>query len=188
VRLEWQRQDGSDGQVDLARRADAVTIGRSPEATVTLWHGSVTHPLHARVRREAGGWVVEDLGSTNGTFVRTRGARRSAPAAVRAGDVIEIGGHGIRVKGADGRRVEGSGTMVLGERAELTPAKRRVLRELARRPDGTRPTIQQVAAALHLAPATVKDHVDGLCDALNIAGGAGRLDRLVKEAERQSLT
>lgn len=172
----------------MARRADAVTIGRSPRATVSLWHGSVTDPLHARVRREAGGWVVEDLGSTNGTFVRTRGVRHASPAAVRAGDVIEIGVHGIRVKGEDERRGQGGGTLVLGERAELTPAKRRVLRALARRPDGTRPTIQEAAATLHLAPATIKDHVDGLCDALDVAGGAGRLDRLVKEAERQGLT
>lgn len=187
MRLEWQREDGSSGRLDLTRCPDAVTIGRSREATVALWHGSVTFPLHARVRREAGGWVVEDLGSTNGTFVRSRRARRAAPAAVCPGDVIEIGVHGISVRGEDTGDGQGGGTIVLGERTELTPAKRRVLRALARRPDGTRPTVQEAAATLYLAPATVKDHVDGLCDALGVAGGAGRLDRLVKEAERQGL-
>ncbi len=46
---------------------------------------------HARLTRGADGEVlVQDLGSTNGTFVN--GHRIAAPTRIRPGDVIELGG------------------------------------------------------------------------------------------------
>jgi transcriptional regulator of acetoin/glycerol metabolism len=45
---------------------------------------------HFVVRRVAGGWQVEDLGSRNGTFVR--GERLRSAALLTDGDVIEAGG------------------------------------------------------------------------------------------------
>ena len=45
--------------------------------------------LHARVFAKDGGWFVEDLGSTNGTYLNTK--RVSGPLAVKRGDRIKIG-------------------------------------------------------------------------------------------------
>lgn len=44
---------------------------------------------HCRLRREANGWTLEDLGSTNGTFVN--GIRISAPTNVSPGDRVTLG-------------------------------------------------------------------------------------------------
>jgi hypothetical protein len=48
--------------------SESATIGRLPECDVTLDDPSVSR-RHARIQRKGGGWVVEDLGSTNGLKV-----------------------------------------------------------------------------------------------------------------------
>ena len=47
---------------------DNATVGRLPECDVTLDDPSVSR-RHARIQRKGDGWVVEDLGSTNGLKV-----------------------------------------------------------------------------------------------------------------------
>jgi pSer/pThr/pTyr-binding forkhead associated (FHA) protein len=44
---------------------------------------------HARLTWNGRGWVLEDLNSTNGTFVNGKPVER--PVAVKQGDVIELG-------------------------------------------------------------------------------------------------
>jgi pSer/pThr/pTyr-binding forkhead associated (FHA) protein len=44
---------------------------------------------HARLILEEGGYILEDLGSTNGTFIR--GQRLGAPLVLRPGETITIG-------------------------------------------------------------------------------------------------
>lgn len=46
---------------------------------------------HAVVNQRDGAWWVEDLGSTNGTFVNGRRVAPEAPAIARSGDVIQLG-------------------------------------------------------------------------------------------------
>lgn len=64
------------------------TVGRSRESDVTLNDGFLSAE-HARLLWNGKGWVVEDLGSTNGT--RINGKPVSKPAALRTGDMIEFG-------------------------------------------------------------------------------------------------
>jgi pSer/pThr/pTyr-binding forkhead associated (FHA) protein len=184
LRLEWIRHDATKGTIDLDG-VGAVTIGRSNEAHIQLWQRTVSSPLHARVKLEAGGWVIEDLGSTNGTFVLTGGRERRAPVALRPGDTIQVGEHGIRVTRIEGAAPDCSATYEVQPPVPLTEAKRRVLRALRRRNDGTRPTVAEAARSLHLSKDTVDDHVDELCNIFGVPGGRGRLDRLLAEAERR---
>jgi hypothetical protein len=44
--------------------------------------------LHARLRREQGGWTLEDAGSRNGTYLN---GERISRAPVGAGDLVEVG-------------------------------------------------------------------------------------------------
>jgi diguanylate cyclase (GGDEF)-like protein len=71
-----------------AVEGDEIVVGRSPTAGVSVDEQSLSR-RHARVFRAAGGFHVEDLDSTNGTFVN--GERVSAPRALRDGDRIQIG-------------------------------------------------------------------------------------------------
>jgi pSer/pThr/pTyr-binding forkhead associated (FHA) protein len=65
-----------------------ITIGRAEDSTITLSDDYVsTH--HARLVPSGEAWVVEDLGSTNGTYVERR--RISAPTPVQPGTQIRVG-------------------------------------------------------------------------------------------------
>ena len=67
---------------------DQLQIGRAEACQVQLDDTYVSQ-FHARIYRRDGSWFVEDLGSTNGTYLNQR--RLTAPAEVRAGDRIRIG-------------------------------------------------------------------------------------------------
>jgi hypothetical protein len=71
----------------LGLLGDAVTIGRLPQCTVQLNDPNASR-RHAQVRRQGDGYVVIDLGSTNGTKVNGVPVRRHRLAD---GDVITVG-------------------------------------------------------------------------------------------------
>lgn len=64
------------------------TVGRAAGCQITLDDTYVSQ-LHARVFNKEGTWFVEDLGSTNGTYLNTK--RVSTPLAIKRGDQIKIG-------------------------------------------------------------------------------------------------
>ena len=63
-------------------------IGRSQEAAVVIHHPKISR-AHARVSVTAQGATIEDLGSTNGTFVG--GRRVEGPVVLTDGDQISLG-------------------------------------------------------------------------------------------------
>lgn len=68
--------------------ADELTVGRAAGCQVTL-DDNYASQLHARIFRRDGTLYVEDLGSTNGTYLNTR--KVSAPMALKRGDRLKIG-------------------------------------------------------------------------------------------------
>jgi pSer/pThr/pTyr-binding forkhead associated (FHA) protein len=56
----------------------SITIGRSKDCTLTL-SDDYASTQHARVSPRGDGWIVEDLGSTNGTFVGRTRVREATP-------------------------------------------------------------------------------------------------------------
>lgn len=67
---------------------DEVTIGRSDKCTVKLEDTYISQ-MHARLFGRGDRVMVEDLGSTNGTYIN--GRRINAPAEVHRGDRLKIG-------------------------------------------------------------------------------------------------
>lgn len=67
---------------------DIIVIGREDDVDIVIDNPSVSR-RHAQVRREGAAWVVEDLGSSNGTFLH--GEKIAAPKAVKEGDEIGFG-------------------------------------------------------------------------------------------------
>jgi len=67
---------------------DELTVGRAPGCAVSLDDTFVSN-LHARVFRRDGILYVEDLGSTNGTFVNQKPV--SSAVRLRKGDRVQVG-------------------------------------------------------------------------------------------------
>lgn len=81
-----------DGERTLAL-GDSFTVGRSGDNDLTLEGDAAVSREHAAIRRAEGGYVVEDLGSQNGTYVERSGSRTrvTAPTELADGDTIAIG-------------------------------------------------------------------------------------------------
>lgn len=82
-----ERTGPNPGQTyDLSK--DVVTMGRDVTNDIVLADPEVSRQ-HARVNRTPGGLVLEDLGSTNGTFVN--GERLVSPRVLKPGDLVGLG-------------------------------------------------------------------------------------------------
>ena len=68
---------------------DELTVGRATGCKISLPNDSYASNLHARAYQADGLTFVEDLGSTNGTFVN--GERIAAPTALKVGDRVQVG-------------------------------------------------------------------------------------------------
>ncbi len=88
-------------------QAASFTIGRDASCDLLIEHTSVSR-WHARLDRRAGGWVLADAGSTNGT--RVNGWRVRQPVPVQPGDYVMFGSAVFVVcAGERGRGAGGSG-------------------------------------------------------------------------------
>ncbi|MEW6566612.1 MAG: FHA domain-containing protein [Chloroflexota bacterium] len=67
---------------------DVTVLGRDVANDIVLSDSEISRQ-HARLSRTPGGYLLEDLGSTNGTFVN--GERLVAPRVLNHGDVIGLG-------------------------------------------------------------------------------------------------
>jgi len=81
----------------VAMVGDVLRIGRMKQNELVLNHLSVSR-FHAVLHREGNGFVLEDLGSENGTHIN--GVRITGSSAVHPGDEVRIGKHRLVLGGA----------------------------------------------------------------------------------------
>ncbi len=72
---------------DVALRGERVCVGRLSTCDIKLADANVSRE-HAAFVREGAGWAIEDLDSTNGTYLN---GERVTHARLRDGDVISVG-------------------------------------------------------------------------------------------------
>jgi FHA domain len=75
-----------------------ATIGRGGGCTISLPADTFVSQVHARVVERDGQLFVEDLGSTNGTFLN--GKQVAKTARLRKGDQVQIGSTVLRAERA----------------------------------------------------------------------------------------
>lgn len=80
--------DGPLAGMSVALSSLPVTIGRADESTIAINDDYVSNH-HARLVPNGPVWLLEDLGSTNGTLLDA--AKVTAPTEVHAGSQIRIG-------------------------------------------------------------------------------------------------
>src|SRR5512133_3501634 len=72
----------------FALEGDQMTIGRDSTNEIVINDAEVSR-RHARLTFQGGKYVLEDLGSTNGTFVN--GQRLAGPRVLKPGEVVSFG-------------------------------------------------------------------------------------------------
>ena len=67
---------------------DSLTVGRAATCDVAIRDTYVSN-VHARIYQRDGSWWLEDLGSTNGTYINR--TRVQQPTVIGPGDEVKIG-------------------------------------------------------------------------------------------------
>ena len=75
---------------------ETTTIGRGSDNTITLTDPAVSRN-HAKVDLHEGAWIVEDLGSVNGTFLNRKKLTPYLPRPLKSGDKLRLGTLTLRV-------------------------------------------------------------------------------------------
>lgn len=78
---------GEAGDIQLEK--DSGIIGKSTKARFRIARDTVSH-LHARVEYQDGGYYIEDLNSTNGTFVNDAALHYKQKCRLSAGDRVRF--------------------------------------------------------------------------------------------------
>src|SRR5438046_6810331 len=94
MKLIIEDDEGRNTVVPLVR--DEITIGRQDGNTIRLTERNVSR-RHARLVKDNGFVLIEDLGSYNG--VRVNGEKISGPTKIKEGDLVEIGDYDLGIQG-----------------------------------------------------------------------------------------
>ena len=126
--LRGSEPQPNEPQVFLQRSLDQqqLTIGRSDESDIQL-DGLLISNDHARISQTAEGVVIEDLNSTNGTYVN--GQRITARRSITYDDMVQIGPFLLRVS-------TDRGITVFDSRAKTRLDVLRITKEVANRSGG----------------------------------------------------
>jgi hypothetical protein len=67
---------------------EVTVLGRDVSNDIVIGDSEISRQ-HSRISRTPGGYVLEDLGSTNGTYIN--GVRLAAPQVLNPGDTVGLG-------------------------------------------------------------------------------------------------
>ena len=75
----------------------AITLGKSPDCDLVISDDNYVSRHHARITPDGQSFLIEDLNSSNGTYLKIRGQ-----VTVKSGDEFLIGTHIIRFEQTQG--------------------------------------------------------------------------------------
>lgn len=88
AQFQFVMRSGPTPGATFSLEGDQLVIGRDSSSGVAINDAEVSRK-HARMTFQGGKYVLEDLGSTNGTFVN--GQRLASPTVLKSGDVVSLG-------------------------------------------------------------------------------------------------
>ena len=100
-------RDGEIVQLEAAGSPPSVSIGRVAPCELVISDDPDLSRRHARLFWNGSSWMLEDLDSSNGTFIgEFQAARRlSGPAAIKDGEIIRVGLTRLRLGSAKDERL-----------------------------------------------------------------------------------
>lgn len=109
--LTWMSgsQDGQTVRLVAGGSPPQVTLGRMPACTLSLPQEPDASRQHARLTYRDEGWWIEDLGSTNGTFMGEfdQSVRVTSPTPVLPGQIFRLGHVRFRLERGESDAVAG---------------------------------------------------------------------------------
>lgn len=92
------------GGEEFSLSGTEISVGRESSNDIVISHELLSR-RHAKLRLEGGECVIEDLGSTNGTYVNNRQINR--PVGLKVGDVVKFGKQAfiLATDGVDGQTI-----------------------------------------------------------------------------------
>ena len=101
LRIQVAIQGGGGSSQDaLPIYQASLKLGRSRDNDIILQDPNVSSQ-HAKLTWGQGGWVVEDLDSRNGTYLRGQRLPPHRPSNLHPGDTVQIDAFAIQVQAAD---------------------------------------------------------------------------------------
>lgn len=88
AQFQFVMRSGPTPGATYSLEGDQLVIGRDSSSGIAINDAEVSRK-HARLNFQGGKYVIEDLGSTNGTFVN--GQRIAGAAVLKSGDVVSLG-------------------------------------------------------------------------------------------------
>jgi pSer/pThr/pTyr-binding forkhead associated (FHA) protein len=96
VRLVVERSPSLEAGDEFQLNSAPVTVGRGGQNDLVLSGDDFASARHARIESRGDGVWVQDLDSTNGTFVN--GARVAGAQRLGAGDILRVGETDLRLE------------------------------------------------------------------------------------------
>ncbi len=106
-------RDGEVVQLTTAGAPQSVSIGRTAPCELVISDDPDMSRRHARIFWSGSSWSLEDLGSSNGTFIGEFQAARklTTPVVIKDGEIFRVGLTRLRLGGAKNERVVAIGAV-----------------------------------------------------------------------------
>ena len=110
-------RDGEVVQLETIGSPAAISIGRTAPCELVLSDDPDISRRHARISWYGSAWMLEDVGSSNGTFIGEFQSERklTAPAAIKEGEIFRVGLTRLRLGGVKNERVAGATAVAKGK-------------------------------------------------------------------------
>lgn len=107
-------RDGEVVQLDAAGSPPSITIGRVAPCELLITDDPDLSRRHTRIFWNGSSWMLEDLNSSNGTFIGEFQATRrlTGASAIREGEIFRAGLTRLRLGGARNDQVAVAGAVV----------------------------------------------------------------------------
>jgi pSer/pThr/pTyr-binding forkhead associated (FHA) protein len=149
--------EGKTTTVPLVR--DEITIGRKEGNTIRLTDRNVSR-RHAKLQKQNGGYVLQDLGSYNGTVIN--GTRLSDQRALKMGDQIVIGDYKLNIVEESAAQVAPAATPAANAAAAVVETYEAPAQSGGHHPQATMPAIPSAIGVPPPVTIVVPEHVKKL--------------------------
>jgi pSer/pThr/pTyr-binding forkhead associated (FHA) protein len=166
----------SQSVIRLAPARSPIVVGRSPECDIEVRDDPMVSREHARLFVRAGRWMIEDLGSANGTEIEAGAVTR--PVALEDHDTITIGRTRLVFQVAPDDMLATAREEDFTDVSSLSATQERLLLELLdhwRRSDHQRPELpsaNDLSEKLNEAPRDITAALHRLGSALGVEATA----------------